>query len=311
MPIAINAVNCKKYENGTGLVDCEPFFGEIQSVIVTPPNWSLPVTETFDLDYVVSKVQDGTFVPFLNTVQFTENTGDPARTEYSGGRRRTNRNANPDYMLDYDNGLGYHVASYSYNGYQGRVFFIDKSGNIQIQRNVSGTSIMGFLADDINTRTYRQQAGDTRPATSLEIHLANPEEFNRQMVLISVDSINANLNSELRGVVSVKLTVVSATATSVVVDVESVNNKVFGIEALAFGNFEINNVTDNAITTVGAATPSTAKEGRYTLGTFSPTLAASDSIIVQTKGYAINNATLITDSTQLYKGTSEPFTVTS
>lgn len=309
MPTAINAVNCKKYEAGLGLIDCEPFFGEPRAVIVTPPNWSLPVTETFDLDYIVEQVQNGVFVPFLNAVQFTENTGDSTKQDYTGGNRRTVRNANPDYTFEYNNGIAWHAAAYSYNGYKGRVIFIDKAGNMQLQRNVAGTQIMGFLADDINTRTYRQAAGDTSAGTMLDVHLDNPEEFNRQMVMVSRDTLGTNINSELNGIISVKVVVNSASVLNgVVVDITAIANSSFGIEALLVGNLEMLNVTTGVVSAITTATPSTSVIGRYTLV---PTTApvAGNTVVVRTKNFGLNQATLLVDSSpaQLYKGTSAPF----
>lgn len=313
MPTQINAVNCKKFIKGTGLISCEPFFGEITSAFLTSKSWKLSLddAEDFDLDYVISKVQDGTFIPLLQKEEFTENTGEPTRKDFSGGKRRTIRNANPDYTLEFDNGIAYHGNVYTLNDGSWNVFFVDNSGNVQIQRNVAGTAIMGFDADDVNVRTYRQQQGDNSAGTLVDIHLADPEAFNRQMVMISRDEINANLNSEVLGVVSVEMTVVSATATSVVVDVKASNNTKYGIEALEATNFEIYNGTDDAVATVSTATASTTVLGRYTLSTFSPTLATSDVIQVQNKGYSLGQSTLIADTAQLYKGQSPEFTVTA
>lgn len=313
MPTLINAVNCKKYVAGLGLIDCEPFFGEPKSVFVTPPSWSVPVSTTIDLDYIVTQVQNGVFIPFLNAVQFTENTGDPTRQDYTGGNRRTVRNANPDYTFEFDNGISWHTAAYSYNGYKGRVILVDKAGNIKLQRNVAGDTLTGFLADDINTRTYRQASGDTSAGTMLDIHLDNPEEFNRQMVMISRDTLGTNINSELNGVINVKIAVVSASvANDIVVDITAVANSSFGIEGLLLGNLEMLNVTTGVVSNISVATPSTTIIGRYTL---EPTIAptATDEIKVRTKNYGLNQATLIVDSSpaQLYKGESAEFTVTA
>lgn len=313
MPTAINAVNCKKFVLGTGLVDCEPFFGQPTSALLVKKSWQLAVddSDTFDLDYIVARVQDGTFVPFLSAKGFTENTPDPTRQDYPQGQRRTIRNGNPDYTFEFDNGLGFHKASYSYNGSSWNVILFDQVGNAMLQSNVAGTILTGFSASDINTRTYRQAAGDTAAATMLEIQLANPEEFNRQMTLINVADINANINTELRGVISVNINIVSASAASgVVVDVTSVNNSIYGIEALLLGNFEMHNITDDVVSNISTAVASGTVAGRYTL---TPTTPPSNGDVIQvaTKGYSLGNATLLVGSTQLYKGISTEFTATA
>lgn len=310
MPTLLNAVNCKKYELGTGLVDCEPFFQEPKAFIITPMSWSMPVTETFDLDYVVSKIQDGTFVPFLNAVQFTENTAEPTRQDYTGGNRRTNRNGNPDYTFEYDNGTGFHAAAYSYNGYKGRVIIIDQAGTVQLQRNAASTVITGFYADDIWTRTYRQQAGDTRPATMIDVHLGNTEEFNRQMTLISSDTIGSNLNSDIYGVISVSIGIVTASVgNGLTVDVKSVNNTTFGVQGLDLNVFEIYNVTTNTVSTPIQAIESTTVAGRYKLADGLAT--AGQNIIVRTKSFALGYAGKPDDSNLLYRGQSTATVVTA
>lgn len=314
MPTLINAANCKKFVLGTGLVDCEPFFGQPTTAMLVKKSWQLPVDDsaTFDLDYIVARVQDGTFVPFLSAKGFTENTPDPTRQDYPQGQRRTIRNGNPDYMFEYDNGLGFHKAAYSYNSSSWNVILFDQVGNAQLQSNVAGTILTGFAASDINTRTYRQASGDTAAGTMLEIQLASPEEFNRQMTLVAVADIGANINSELRGVVSVNINIVSASvASGIVVDVTSINNTAFGIEALLLGNFEVYNVTDDVITNASAAVASTTILGRYTITSAATAPAATDEIRVQTKGYSLGNATLLAGSTQLYKGQSGVFEMTA
>lgn len=316
MPTNINAVNCKKFVLGTGLVDCEPFFGTPTSVILVKPNWSLPVDDTavFDLDYIVARVQDGTFVPFLASKGFTENTPDPTRQDYPQGQRRTIRNGLPDYAFDYDNGLGFHKAAYSYNASNWKVILFDEKGNAQLATNYAGTAITGFSASDINTRTYKQRNGDAAASTMLEIQLASTEEFNTQMAMVGVDTINGNVTTELRGVISVfpasvPAIISASVANGIVVDVRSANNTSFGIEALLLGNFEIFNVTENVVTNVTTATASTTIPGRYTLVSAATAPAATDVIRVQTKGYSLGNATLLAGSTQLYRGQSGVFTM--
>lgn len=313
MPTAINSRACKKYEAGTGLVDCELFFGEPSSFFLVRRGWTLNAnTTTLDKEYIINAIQSGTFIPFQATRAFTENTPDPTRQDYSGGERRTIRNGNPDYTFEFDNGVGFHAAAYSYNGGSFDLINVDRSGNLQLQRSIDNTTLKGFRISDLNTRTYRQRSGDTAAGTMVEIQLADVEAFNKQMALISVETLGVNVNDEVRGVVSVNMKVVSADVSdgTVVVDVTAVNNNQTGIRALTVDQFDLFNVTSNALVAITSVDESLTIAGRYTI---TPTAmpAAGQVIKVQTDGFNVGQAARISGSAQLYKGESANFTVTA
>lgn len=307
MPIAINAVECKKYLKGTGLVSCEPFFGQPTSIFLTRPGWSLSTTgvASFNKEYIIQQIQAGVFIPFLNTLSFTENTPDPTRTEYTGGRRRTIRNGNPDYSFEFDNGIGFHTAAYSYNGGNFGAILFDELGNALVISSIDLASVYAIALSDINVRTYRQKAGDAAAATMLEVQVANVESFNRQMVIIPVSAIGANVNEEVFGVVSVNIEVVSASvANGIVVDVKAANNSNFGIRSMLMANFQVFNVTDDVVSGVSAAVESTTVAGRYTLTVTATPPGVDDVIQVMTYQYNLDQATRLQATAQLYRGVS-------
>lgn len=307
MPTAINSVECKKFVKGTGLVSCEPFFGQPTSIFLTAPGWSLPTatTASFDKEYIVQQIQGGVFIPFLNTVSFTENTPDPTRQEYTGGKRRTIRNGNPDYMFEFDNGVGFHTAAYSYNGGKFGAILFDEVGNAQLIASIDLATLYAIGLSDVNTRTYRQQSGDTASATMLEVQVESPEVFNRQMVIIPVEQIGVNVNNEVFGVVSVKINIVTASvANGIVVDVTAANNPKFGIRNLVMGSFQVANLTDDVTSSVSAAVESTSVPGRYTLTVTATPPGAGDSIQVMTYQYNADQSVRIPQTNQLYRGIS-------
>lgn len=313
MPTLLNAVNCSKFQRGTGLTSCEPRFGRPVGFLLTKKSWNFDASGAteYTLAYELEQIRLGNLIPFLNSENFVENTGEPNRQDYDSGRRKTNRNANPDYTFDFDNGVGFHVNASDFSGSDFNVIIIDDAGNRMMQRSGDGRVLKGFTADDIWVRTYRQKTGTTNASTMVDIHLADPIAFNTQMVLLMRDEIGFNINTDINGVIDVKMTIVSASvANGVVVDVKAASNDKRGIEALGAENFQILNVTDDSVSLVTTAVASGTVIGRYTL-TPATNFTTGDDLKTQTEAFGLNQATLIEDTTELYKGESNEFTATA
>lgn len=130
----VNGQNCKKVVLGTGTVDCEIKLSQPYSIIRVPNNWSFDVTSSgagFNLEYAIQQTQGGVFAPFLKTLEFTDNTADPTTEEFQGGATAVIRNGKPTYQMRFNNGIGFHKAAYSYNGFgTNSVILVDKAGNV-------------------------------------------------------------------------------------------------------------------------------------------------------------------------------------
>lgn len=313
MPTNFNAVNCKKELLGTGFVDCEIIFGSIKSVLRVSNDWVFnPLTDTFNFEYVVSKVQDGTFVPFLNTLEFLNNTPEATTKEYQGGAMAVIRNGKPQYSLEYNNGWGFHSASYSYNGFRsGSVILIDKSGNVGLLRNVSETQLSGFLTNMFNTSTWVPPVGDDTAKTLLAFQIDNEEAFNKRFTIISAEEIGADLNEDLRGVVSVNINGTASVAAGININVTAYNNKSFGILALDETNFRVRNTTTNTVLAIDTVTNGPVP-GNYIITT-TPTLVSANTIVVETYDATATppTNTAILGTNQLFRGASAAITVTT
>jgi len=306
--IQINAVSCNKALFGTGLVPCELRLKDFKSFLIVPKSWSLNLlTGTFDKDYVVAQIQNGTFVPFLNTVEFLNNTPDPTTKEYQGGITAVIRNGKPQYSFEYDNGIGFHKAAYGYNSFQTyNVIIVDSAGTVAVAESADGLSVTGFALSMLNTRTYVPQVGDETAKTLIEFQISNEEQFNKRMALIPVDQSGVDINSELMGVVGVNIKGTASVANGFIVDVTAVNNTIFGIEALDENSFRIRNTITNTVlaidTVVAGATP-----GNYKIETTTaPTLAST--YVVETFDATATppTATALVGESQLYRGVSAP-----
>lgn len=304
--IQINAVNCNKAVFGTGLVPCELRLKDFKTFIIVPNSWSLNVeSDTFNGDYVVQKIQDGTFVPFLNTVEFLNNTPDPTTKEYQGGTTAVIRNGKPEYSFEYDNGIGFHKAAYGYNSFQMySVIIVDSAGTVAVAESADGLSVRGFALSMLNTRTYVPQVGDETAKTLIEFQIANEEQFNRRMALITVDESGVDINTEVNGIIGVSITGTASVANGFNINVNAVNNANFGIEAFETGNFRIRNTATNAVLAIDSVAAGSTP-GNYVLDA-TPTLATS--YVVETYDATATPpvATALIGTSQLYRGVSAP-----
>jgi len=305
----INAVNCNKDNLGLGIVECEARLKDFKSFILVPKSWRLSIAELATLTYtqMVGFVQDDTWQPFLNAVEFVNNTPDPTTKEYTGGVMSVIRNGKPQYSFEFDNGIGFQKAAYSKNSFnQYNVLLVDSAGTLVGATSADGLSFIGLTASMVNTRTYVPQVGDETAKTLVEFQLSNEDQFNKRMALLTVDQTNVDINSELMGVIGVNITGTASVANGFVVDVTAVNNTIFGIEALDETNFRIRNTATNTVLAIDTVVAG-ANPGNYTIDTTTaPTLAAT--YVLETYDSTATppvNVALV-GTNQLYKGVSAP-----
>jgi hypothetical protein len=311
----INAQNCNKTYLGLGLSDCELYLGEFRSVIAVPKGWSIPVSELvgMDLDYIVGLVQQQTFDPILNAIQFTDNTPDPTTQEYTGGVISVVRNGKPQYQFEFNNGVFFHKALYSRNAFKlYDVLLVDDSGTIVGATTVDGTRFTGLSASMFNTQTFRPKVGDTNPRTLLDIQLDNESQFNTRMALIVTAQSTVDVNTEINPITSVTITGTASAANDITVQVNYASNATKGVEGLVAANFRIRNLTTDAVVAITSVTESTVNKGEYLL---EPTVALTATNVIVVEMYDATaippvNVALIAPNI-LYKGESAEMTVSA
>lgn len=309
-----NAVSCNKDRKGTGVPSCIVLFKQALSILlVTDPRWKLTIaTDTFDAEYIQAKVQDGTFVPFLNTKEFVNNTPDPTRKEYQSGERKTLRNGKPDYSFEFDNGPLWHSDAYSYNGGSYGVLIVDKSGNVRGVTTEDGLSFKAPMVSDFNTRTYVDEAGDETAKTIVEIQIRNEEEFNRRPYIITAGNVGMDINEDVLGIIDVDITAVGAAsvANGVTVKVMAEQNTSWGVRALTAASFRVMNVTDDEVEVIDAVVESTSVIGQYAI-TFDPALTLAKKIVVELYDATATPPVAVAKigDNQFFKGASAELTV--
>lgn len=308
--IQINSIACDKSKRGTGTVSCMQLLKEAQSVYKVPRSWRLnKATDTYDKEYVLSKIQDGTFVPFLNTLEFIDNTPERTTKEYTGGRIRTIRNGKPMFSMEFDNGPLWHAAAYSNNSYgDSSVIIIDSAGTNHILDSVDGTEIMGLPVGDFNFDTFKYQQGDETFKSILQFQIIDEEAYNRRSALISAEAIGANLNTEVGvGIVDAIVEGTASAGDPITVTVNADLNEGFGVEALVAANFRVVNTANNAVIAINTVTDG-AQAGTYVI---TPTTPLTEDMTIKVYLYDATNSVYVAvvDETQFYKGESAVITV--
>lgn len=312
----LNAVNCNKEEFALGTVDCEPLLGEFSGFITVDSNWSVPVEDIlsgdFDKDAVVALIENGTFEPFLGSVEFTNNTPDATTKEYTGGIMRVIRNGKPQYRFEFDKGIGYHKAAYSRNQQSGKnILLIDETGTLVGAYSGDGLNFTGLSLSMYNTNTYVPKTGDETAKTLIDVQLGNENQFNTRMALLTVDQSGIDFNTDIAPITGVVITGTSSVADGHIINVKAGNNTIFGIEGLLATNIRaVNNVTNAVIPITSIA--ETVNEGEYVVTFTTPPVAGT--IIVYSTYDATATPPLAVaklSDMQIYKGKSLPITVTA
>lgn len=309
MATNINTLLCNKQVLGTGLVDCVIRKDKITSILKTKPGWTFdPATETFNAAYVISKIQDGTFAPFMNTLDFTNNTPESNVKEYGDHSKAVVNNGKPEFRYEFDNGIYWHAAAASYSGFRnGGVIEIDRQGTVWVKRNVAGTLLSAYDTNYFNVPTFTPVVGDETAKTFIEYQIRNEVAWTEQMTAITKAEIGADLNDEIAGFIGVSITGTATAGDPILVQVKALSNIGFGIEGLTAANFRIRNAATNAvlaITSVAAgATP-----GAYSI-TPTVSLVEDVTLIVETYDDDADVATALVAPNQLYRGESAVITV--
>jgi len=308
----INAINCDKDTLELGIVSCEQYLTEFKTPILIRKGWRMLRTafEALDAEGFVALVQSGDWQPVLGSKQFTNNTPDVTTQEYTGGVLSVVRNGKPQYQFDYDNGIGFHKALYSKNGFNKfDIGIVDDSGTLILALTPDGLYVTGLTAGMVNAATFTPRTGDTDSMTGFSFQLTNEQQFNRRMVTYNIDQSEVDFN-DLPAVTGTTITG-TATAAGIVINVRSATNVSYGIEALTAANFRVYNPVTNAAITIATVVPLVA-EGTYRITT-TPVLTTGTPVVVQLWDATATppvNVALVGDN-QLYKGISDLITVTA
>jgi hypothetical protein len=250
MAILVNYLNCNTQQLGTGVIECMANINsEPIGFFLVDNRWSLPVADpsVFDTDYLLDRIQDGTFIPFLNRINFTPNTEETVFQTFDSGIKGRVRSGFPEFSFEFDKGLYFHKAAYSHNSFNKyNVAMVFANNTILFALSVDGLLITGFQAGYVDTATYKLKTGSTVTSSMVGFQLTNPDQFNLRAVplesqqsLIDFSQINGRVD------VSLVLQTPLAAATTLVFSARAAANSAIDILGLSDTDLRVVGTTGN------------------------------------------------------------------
>lgn len=310
MAVLINYVNCETQQLGTGIIECMANIdSEPIGFFLVDKRWSLPIADpsVFDIDYLLDRIQDRTFIPFLNRTNFTQNTEDTVFQTFDSGIKGRVRPGFPEYSFEFDNGLYFQKASYSHNSFrQYNVVFAFGNGALLFACTVDTLSITGFDAGYVDTATYKLKTGSTITSTMVSFQLTNPDQFNLRAYPLDSQQSQIDL-SQINGRIDVILTLQTplAAATTLIFSARAAANEAIDILGLSDTDFRVVGTTGNITALVYDS------DTRLYTMTLSAGVAAAEDIYVQLYDAAFtpDPVPAIQLAGEIYAGTSNTITV--
>lgn len=248
--------DCIVEKENLGLSKCNQLPGLIRGMITTPQNFKFSAADSVD----ETKWQDALLNPKASRIYLWpffvsfEDISEEAQYEETALAYLLVRDGNYRYRAGIKENLCIHKAMYTHRSSQDRVFLIDDQNQIIGTTNDAG-DFMGLSLQLLNTEKMKFSDGSVSTKSPIVIALSNNKEFDKDGAILTADFVNT-----LQRIVDVELTVISASATTIVVDAKVKCDGTM-VNGLVLADFLLK-------TTLGAAQTITSiaeNDGRYTL----------------------------------------------
>ena len=209
MAVQLNFLNCDTDRLGTGINDCiVELNSQPYGYFLVDRSWSFDIDgpDDFDQQYIDDRIQDGTFIPFVNTTNFTDNSEETVFETFDSGVKSRVRSGFPEYGFSFDKSLYFHRAAHSYITFQAyNVIFVLRDSTLVVAETVDGTEITGFAAGYVDAATFQFATGTTVDKTNTAFQLIDPEQFNRRANAITSGASGIDINN-INGQIDLTLT---------------------------------------------------------------------------------------------------------
>ena len=234
----VNYFDCDQQRKGTGTLSCEIPTGVPTGFFLVSKSWRLDTTaESFDTSYINTQIKQKVFVPFLNAINFTDNSEDPITFTTQIGVKLLARDGKPEFVLDFSKGYSFHSAAWSYNSFGSYdVILTYDNGVVFAAKDGDGVSIKGHSAGLVNTANFMHKDGAESEKTSVGFQLTNPNEYNADGALLDPVANGFDIDV-IRGIVDCDLDKISNATTDVVVSVKASANSSIDIQGLLYTDF--------------------------------------------------------------------------
>lgn len=306
MQTLFNYLVCSAERKGTGVPACYVETDVPNGFYLAAPNWSFdPSQVAFNRAYVTEQIQAKNLIPFLNSLQFTDNTEDDVFQTFATGIKAVVRNGLPEFAFDYSKGYCFHSAAHSYNSYAAyKVVFVWNNGVHGFAKNSDGT-LSGLDMGYFKAGTYKNNSGSETQTTPVSFQLTNAIQYNENMAFLSAEQLDF-VPSNINGVVDAMLTIqgdIEGTDTTFDVAVKVHCNTSINVLGLTVADLQLTGDTSKSISTVAY----NSSTGLYTITMDAP---AVEGELIGIRLYdTADDYTVVDLSGTLYEGESEIKTV--
>lgn len=290
----IDSKNCETAKSGTGLPACLAGLGQPKGVILTSLGWSEDVETTIDKDYIVQKIQEKVFIPFINATGFEQTTPEATTQEFQDGTILKVRDGKPQYSFNYVEQVAFQKVATAYDSHKQYKAILVFDNDVMFLAN-NGTKVSGFSLGMFSVGTYLFNTGSESGYTPIMMQLLDKKQFDNGSVL----DPEFDLTNEVNGIIDATITGMATAGGDVVAEIKATANKAFDILGLTVDNFRliVNGVAESA-----TAVTFDDVANSYEI-TPTSTLVASDTVVVELYDSTIS-ASVAKVGDQLYQGKS-------
>ncbi len=197
MAILINQLNCDTQRLGTGVRECiVELNAQPYGYFLVDKAWTADIAvDTIDQQYVIDRVQDGQWVPFVDAVNFVDNSEETVFETFDSGIKGPVRRGFPEYGFSFDKSLYFHRAAHSYNTFQSyNIVFLFRDSTLLFAESTDGLTLTGFTAGYVDAATLMLATGTTVDKTNTAFQLTDSVQFNSRAVALTSNASGIDIN---------------------------------------------------------------------------------------------------------------------
>jgi hypothetical protein len=303
--IKYNFKKCDGNQLGTALPECFAQLGYPIGFIRVPRNLSLDSeNDALDLAYMTEQIQKQDFIPFVNSVNYTENTPEPTSQEFDSGAKLVVRNGKPEFVYDYINGKLWDGVAHSYNANnRGAVILAFDNGTLLMAE--SNGMLSGFDLQMQNAASFKNRTGSEVAKTQITIQIQDEFGYNNNFAILTRDQLGFDVSNDLPQVMDVNL-IPEDTAAGESLNVAAVATLNSGSNILGLTDANFRLVVNGAAGVISSVSFNDVTE-KYVIGPTTP-FAIGDVVYVELYDTAASISVANLDN-QLYKGKSKEITI--
>lgn len=255
------AESCNLIKKPLGLGSCPSMPEYFRRMFTTTDDFSIPAaTIAAGNAAILEALQDGILAKTVYLwPQMFSSESQSEETVYQStplGKRKV-RDGFYEWLVNFSDSLCSHKAMYTHRATNGRVIFWDTANQLLGTFN-EAEDFLGLSMQMLNTEKMMPNTGSEVAMSPVRIVLADNLEFDRDGALLAMSQLNT-----LNPLTEVDIDVVSASATSIVIDVSVLCDGV-PLTGLVVGDFVLLTAA-GATQTISSSTPHATIAGRYTL----------------------------------------------